>query len=79
MVIWDRMEVEKQKGESLCRTKTTSQESGSPASLVSQHLHLSDGIIIPTGTTLPGCSENQERQYNRIRKHAIQMLGVLRF
>lgn len=61
------MEIEGQKEYSLCRTKSTGQESGGSGSLVSQHLHLSGGIITLVGPTLPGCTEDQERQYSRIQ------------
>lgn len=67
MVIRDRMEIEGQKEYSLRRTKSTGQESGGSGSLVSQYLHLSGGIIILVRPTLPGCTEDQERQYSRIQ------------
>lgn len=48
------MEIKKEtEKEPLFRTKTSGQGSGGPGSLVSQHLHLSEGIIIPAGPTLP--------------------------
>lgn len=65
--MWDIMEIERQKEESFCRTKNTGQDSGGPGSLVSQHLHLSNRIVILAGPTLPGCTEDQERQYSRLQ------------
>lgn len=46
---------------------------------MSQPLPLSDGIIIPAGPILPDYTEDQERQYSRLQKHAAQTWEMLEF